>query len=35
MLKPRNEMIIHLTSGNKLWLRRIAKPQTDAEPIIF
>lgn len=35
MSKPNNEMIIHLTSGDKLRLHRVAEPQTDAEPVVF
>lgn len=30
MSKPNNEMIIHLTSGDKLRLHRVAEPQTEA-----
>ena len=35
MSKPNNEMIIHLTSGDKLRLHRVAEPKTDAEPVVF
>ncbi len=35
MLKSNNEIIIHFTSGDKLRLRRVAEPQTDADPVIF
>ncbi len=35
MSKPNNEMIIHLTSGDKLRLHRVAETQTDAEPVVF
>ena len=35
MSKPNNEMIIHLTSGDKLRLHRVAEPKTDTEPVVF
>lgn len=35
MSKQNNEMSISLTSGDKLRLRRVAEPQTDAEPVIL
>lgn len=35
MLKSNNEMVIHLTSGDKLRLHRVAEPQTDTEPVVF
>lgn len=35
MSKQNNEMSISLTSSDKLRLRRVAEPQTDAEPVIL
>lgn len=35
MLKSNNEIIIHFTPGDKLQIRRVAEPQTDADPVVF